>query len=146
MCFHLCETKKTTSTPKSKADSPREETLLPAQRGCCMKGCIKDHFCKNHFYLTVFHKHSAFHVIGQWPNVGRWFALWLMASETPCCRQPKKDTACQTAVERAMLKGKEDLPLGINSVLLKMLKKDDACLRQTDPAFSLAWSEAYRHV
>lgn len=85
----------------------------------------------------LFHKYCVFHVIGQLPNVGRWFALWLITSEVPYQRNPEKDTACQPGVVRAMLKEKEGLPSIINSVFLIMLKKDGACLGQTDPATSV---------
>ena len=72
-----------------------------------------------------------------------------MTSEAPHCHHPEKDTACQPAVVRAMLKGKEGLPLSINSVFLKMLKKDDDMFGtqiQLLVCFSLAGSEAYGHV
>lgn len=49
------------------------------------------------------------------PNVGRWFALWLMTAEAPPCHHTEKDTACQPAVLKAMLKEKESLPLSVNS-------------------------------
>lgn len=58
-----------------------------------------------------------------------------VTSEAPHCHHPEKDTACQPAVVRAMLKEKEGL--SINSVFLKMLKKDNTCLGQTDPATSM---------
>lgn len=37
-----------TLTPKRKANSLREQALLPALRMCCSKRCRKDHFHKDH--------------------------------------------------------------------------------------------------
>lgn len=109
----------------------------------------KHRFSKSHLQQMLFHKYCTFHVVGQLPNVGRWFALWLVICEVPYQCNPGKDTACQPGVVRAMLKEKEGLPFVINSVFFIMLKKDGTCLGWTDQllvCFRVACSEAYERL